>query len=501
MAAAPWLCDTSAVVGIAAKTAAAALLLCLGTLILACGGGGTTAPSATGTPLASETPGEQGRGDLVVSGSEPVAFAFAPDGRIFYTERTTGEIMVVQLAGSTVSPEQLALPPVLAARQDLARRADTQAESITAVSVTAMQWPDSCLGAAGVNEACAEVITPGYEVVLRVPGSASAYTYHTDETTNIRLAGVTAVSTAGQVFATLDIHYGDECGLIGIAVDPDFASNHYVYVYAVRPVAGNADVGKPAIVRYTDVNGQGAGPTVLLDLPETNPQTCAHVAGNLHFGPDGYLYVSVGNFEQPDVAAGLSAPLGKILRLNKADGSAAPDNPLAAQPGADARTFAYGFRNPFDFAFDPQTGKIYAPDNGPGNCDELNLIEPGQDYGVPGSLPPADVQSCLGLGGRDPIHLFAQPGQKPEEFGSNVAPAGVAFLTGDHYPQLGAGLLVCEFNPHALVLLQLGGPNQDQVTQETVVNNDCMFNVEIGNDGLIYYSNRQGIFRIPPQTP
>ena len=85
--------------------------------------GGTETRSATGTPSASETPGEQGRGELVVSGSEPVAFAFAPDGRMFYTERTTGEIMSVQLARSAVSPDQLALAPVLAARQDLARRA------------------------------------------------------------------------------------------------------------------------------------------------------------------------------------------------------------------------------------------------------------------------------------------------------------------------------------------------------------------------------------------
>lgn len=483
------------------RSARVLLALALFGVVAAGCGGGTEMRSSTGTPFASPTPAGQGRGDLVVSGSEAVAFAFAPDGRMFYTERTTGQIMFVRLAGASASPDQLTLPPVLAAKQDLARRVDAQVESVIVVSVAAMQWPDSCLGAGGVNEACAEVITPGYEVVLRAPGSAGEYTYHTDETSNVRIAGVTAVSTAGELFATLDIHYGDECGLLGIAVDPDFASNQYVYVYAVRPVAGNPDVGKPAVIRYTDLSGQGVDPTVLLDLPETNPQTCAHVAGNLHFGPDGYLYVSAGNFEQPEAAAGLSAPIGKILRLNKADGSAAPDNPFAAQPGADARIFAYGFRNPFDFAFDPQTGGIYAPDNGPGNCDELNLIEPGQDYGVPSSLPPADVRSCLGLGGKDPIYLFAQPGKKPEEFGSNVAPAGVAFLTGEHYPQLGAGLLVCEFNTHALHLLQLGGANRDQVTNETIVNSDCTFNVEIGDDGLIYYSNRQGIFRVPAEAP
>ncbi len=455
-------------------------------------------PTATVEP--TSTPDSANQGELITAASEPVAFAFAPDGRLFYTERTSGEIHTVQLVAQQATAEQLQHPAVLAAKEDLARRADTTADSVSVVSVTPKEWPDECLGLGDIADPCAQVVTPGFEVVLRAPGSDNTYTYRTDDTTRIGIEGVSPVAAESHVFATLDIHYGDECGLIGIDIDPEFEQNHHVYVYAVQPVEGRGDIGKPAIVRYTDVNGEGVDPVVLLEFPETDTDTCAHVSGNLHFGPDGFLYVSVGNFERPELSEGLAAPVGKILRLNKTDGSAAPGNPFESQAGAEPRTFAYGFRNPFDFAFDPQSGKIYAPDNGPGTCDELNVIEPGNDYGAPASLREADVESCLGLGGVDPIYLFAQEGKDPGEFGTNVAPAGVAFLRGTKYPRFGEGLLVCQFVTKELHILTLGGADQNDVTEDTTLNGDCSFNVEIGPDGLIYYSNREGIFRIAAQA-
>jgi glucose/arabinose dehydrogenase len=458
-------------------------------LFVACGGGddegGGAAPTAT--LIVS-----QGRGEPIVSASDPVAFAVAPDGRLFFTERTKGEIRTVSLGSSrAVSPDQLDLPPVQAARTDLAGRIGVPDDEIAVTVVTAMDWPDACLGLGEAGEACAAVVTPGYEVALSTADGRS-YSYRTDAGQQVRLAELDTVAT-GDLFAAVDVFQGDECGLLGIAIDPDFAQTRHVYVYATQPVRGRDNVGRPRIIRYRDVDGQGLEPTVIVDnLPETNPRTCAHVSGNLHFGPDGHLYVSVGNFEMPETAADLSSPLGKILRLNK-DGSAAPGNPFAGQSNADARVFAYGLRNPFDFAFHPETGALYAPDNGPGNCDELNIIEAGADYGVPRSLPLPDVESCLGLGGTDPIHLFAQPDMTAEEFGSNVAPAGVAF-TGD-------GLLVCEFNTGFLRLLQLQEPGYTTVGGEVLVNQDCRFNVEVAPDGAIYYSNREGIFRLAESSP
>ncbi|MCH7793431.1 MAG: PQQ-dependent sugar dehydrogenase, partial [Planctomycetes bacterium] len=170
----------------------------------------------------------------------------------------------------------------------------------------------------------------------------------------------------------------------------------------------------------------------------------------------------------------------------------------ASDANADPRVYAYGLRNSFDFAFHPVTGEIYAPDNGPGNCDELNLIKAGQDYGVPDSLPSANASTCLGLGGVDPINLFTRPGVPPEEFGSNIAPAGVAYLSGDLYPTLAEGLLVCSFNLNTLQLLELAPPEFDSV-QRTSDIADCQINVEVW-EGTIYYSKSNGIFLLPPEA-
>jgi glucose/arabinose dehydrogenase len=418
---------------------------------------------------------------------------------MFFTERALGEIHVVQ-TNQPVAPADQALAPVAAARELVAARFHTDASKVYVLSVTPEEWPDSCLGMPESGEVCAQVVTRGFEIRLAPEASTASLTYRSDEATNVRFDKLEAVSGKSDLFATVDSFQGSECGLLGIAVDPEFETNHYVYVYVTQPVPGE-NVGTPRVIRFTDVDGKGSEPTVIVgDLPTTNPDVCGHVSGNVHFGPDGYLYLSVGNFEEPDTAADLSQPTGKILRVNKADGSAATGNPFANNPTADKRVFAYGFRNPFDFAFSPETGKLYAPDNGPGNCDELNIVEPGADYGVPRSLPAAAVPSCLGLGGVDPIYLFALAGKKPEDFPSNVAPAGVAFLAGDRYPGFGAGLLVCEYMPQELHLLTFSGPNQDHVVNDKTVTSGCGYNVEV-NDGWIYFSNSHGIFQLPPQAP
>ncbi len=433
---------------------------------------------------------------------------------------------------------------VLVACEDLLTRSGETPDEV--VSVMSREWTDTCLGVPEPGEICAEAVVPGYEVLFAV--GSNRYTYHTDEDTNVRFAGfeirrpgedagaevvarglgavafdftpdgrllfnlrelgeiravdlASGVADDGAVFAEVEVFTGSECGLIGIAVDPEFASNGYVYVYATQPVADTDAVGKPRVIRYTDVDGVGMDPLVIVDdLPRTNPRTCAHVGGNLHFGPDGYLYLSIGNNERSEeaVAANLGSPLGKILRLNKEDGSAAPGNPFDANPNADPRVYAYGLRNSFDFAFHPVTGEIYAPDNGPGNCDELNLIKAGLDYGVPDSLPPANANTCLGLGGQDPIYLFTREGVPPSEFGSNVAPAGVAFLRDGTYPGLGTGLLVCEFLTGSLRYLEFEGVGQDIVSRDEVIFEPCRFNVEIGPDGLVYYSFDDAILRLPP---
>src|SRR5207245_5051257 len=149
------------------------------------------------------------------------------------------------------------------------------------------------------------------------------------------------------------------------------------------------------------------------DFPQTYPNHQGYNAnGDLHFGPDGFLYASVGDYDQgagdpakgshPEVIDDLSSPIGKLLRVNKADGSAAPGNPFAAQAGADPRVFAYGFREPFSFTFDPVSGSVYGTDNTTVSCEELNVITAGKNYGW-GTMGDFPFANCAAGRRQEPI--------------------------------------------------------------------------------------------------
>ena len=302
-------------------------------------------------------------------------------------------------------------------------------------------------------------------------------------------------------FAKLDVFRIGECGMIGLAIDPEFSENHYVYVYLAEPIQGRDDIGHPVVMRFTAVGNRGRDPTVLIgDLPNTNPKACSHLGGHLHFGPDGYLYVSMGELELKDPAQDLGSPLGKILRVDKGDGSAAPDNPFVDMPGADPRVFAYGLRNPYDFSFHPQSGQIYEAENGPSNCDEINIIMPGENYGHPMSYSDAEEPPCLERPGATPIYLPHRPGMRPEVFGSNVAPTGIHFVSGDVYPSIGDALLYCEWNTGFMRRLVLAGPGQDRVVDDSVVVEDCHLDITTDSEGIVYYSSFWEIRRLVPSS-
>ncbi len=318
--------------------------------------------------------------------------------------------------------------------------------------------------------------------------------------TELRSGDIRVVTPDGELlpepFAHMDVASEGEWGLLGIALDPDFQTNHYLYVYFMRPV--REKVARPVVLRLTDRDGRGLDPTVVLsDLPRTDPPEINHVAGHLHFGPDGYLYVSIGEFgRDPENSQDLSTVKGKMLRVDGRDGSAPEDNPLLDTPGADPRIYAYGLRNSFDFAFHPVSGKLYASENGPDRCDELNLIVPGRDYGWPS---PYLGDTCRTGEGVQPIYNFARPGKQAPESESTVAPTGVEFVAGKVYPTIGDSLLACEWSTGIMRALTLGGPGDAHVLDDRVVVRDCQLDVTTDPDGVIYYSNPGEIRRLLPE--
>ncbi|MFQ5880742.1 MAG: PQQ-dependent sugar dehydrogenase [Dehalococcoidia bacterium] len=300
-----------------------------------------------------------------------------------------------------------------------------------------------------------------------------------------------------QPFATVEAVHGQEnpeSGLIGLALDPDFESNHYVYIYYVAQLSRSQ--AQPIILRYTDQDSVGVSPTPIIDdLPKLDASHVFHIAGNLHFGPDGYLYVSIGNYDEDESAQDLSTPKGKILRVNKEDGSAPADNPFVGEPGADPRIFAYGFRNPFDFTIDPKSGQLYATENGPDRCDVLFLIVKGANYGWPDPWAP---NSCTVPGSPEPLYLFTRdPELKPWDPFSTVAPAGIQFVSPDLNEDLANSLLVCEYIGGKMRRLQLGGDNLDKIVSDTIlVQEGCGIDVSIDREGTIWYTNHSEIRRL-----
>ncbi|MBK9335586.1 MAG: PQQ-dependent sugar dehydrogenase [Lewinellaceae bacterium] len=177
-------------------------------------------------------------------------------------------------------------------------------------------------------------------------------------------------------FLLLPVDNHNERGLSGIAFHPDFAQNGYVYLYYTVPSAGHN--------RLIRVRAQGnfAVPGSEEVLLETDPMAGSiHNAGAMAFGPDGNLYLAVGEGADGPKAPSLNSLLGKVLRLH-ADGTIPQDNPFYQQAtGVYRAIYATGLRNPFSLAIQPGTGRIFAGDVGSNFFEEINDILPGADYG------------------------------------------------------------------------------------------------------------------------
>ncbi|MEO5976790.1 MAG: PQQ-dependent sugar dehydrogenase [Chryseolinea sp.] len=181
-------------------------------------------------------------------------------------------------------------------------------------------------------------------------------------------------------FLTLTVSSVGERGLVGVTLDPDFNTNHYIYLYYTVP-------GTPAhnrVSRFTangDVEETGSEQIIL----ELDPLSSAtnHNGGAMHFGLDGKLYIAVGENANSANAQNLNTYLGKLLRINK-DGSIPAGNPFPSGTEQKKRVWAYGLRNPFTFSIHPTTGRILVNDVGQVTWEEINdATIGGKNFGWP----------------------------------------------------------------------------------------------------------------------
>jgi glucose/arabinose dehydrogenase len=325
----------------------------------------------------------------------------------------------------------------------------------------------------GLNGPAAFTFLPDGRIVYLERGSGEVHIY--DRQTNIdhRFYKVPGVNGDG------------ERGALGVAVSPDWPESRTLYVYATRSSGAGL---KNQIVKVTRASGH-VSMRVLMTTPASSSPY--HNGGRILFGADGMLYAIVGEGHDSSNAQDLTGNLrGKLLRMTPS-GSVPPDNPIAG-----SRIYAFGIRNSYGFAFDPQTDRLWESENGPECMDEMNLIVAGGNFGWGPNENCGGVPGGTNNSGPTPRHL-------PKLwFVSTIGITGAAFcqdcgLTEEVEGQLFFGGV----NDGLLRRVALNAARNDvsggpvQVLESP---NGAIYSMEAAPDGRIYFSDSQGIYRLAP---
>lgn len=287
---------------------------------------------------------------------------------------------------------------------------------------------------------------------------------------------------ADSAFADIPgVNADGERGMLGIALDPDYPTRPYVYVYATRSVSGQL---RNQILRLTDRDGSGIDRTLVWSAPASSSPY--HNGGHIAFGPDGMLYAVVGDGHDASNAQDrTSNDRGKILRMTPR-GGVPHDNPFSS------RVYAYGIRNSFGFAFDPRTGRLWETENGPECNDELNRIVAGRNYGWGPS------ETCSGSAPRDTNQDGARPVLPKLWYTPTIAPTGVAFCERCGLGARSRGrLFFGAYNTGVIRRVTLNGARTGVRGQKIVyTHRSGILSMEVGPHGRLYFSDSGAIYRL-----
>jgi glucose/arabinose dehydrogenase len=286
------------------------------------------------------------------------------------------------------------------------------------------------------------------------------------------LAGVPAVSAIGQV------------GLLDVALDPRFTDNHRIFFTFSEPVGdtySNIVVARARLDAHalTDVN------VIFRAKPALPARTlAANEGGRIAIGRDGNVFVTIGDRSKSppwDMAQRLDTDLGKIIHITP-DGAPAPGNPFLGRTGALPEIWSIGHRSEEGLAIDP-AGRLWETEHGPRGGDELNTPEAGKNYGWPVIVHGIDYPGeTIGAGitkkdGMEPPHYYWDP---------VLAPSGLAFYTGNLFPQWKNSVFVGGLRGQMLDRLTLDG---DKIVAEEPLLVDMhsrIRDVRIGPEGAVY---------------
>jgi aldose sugar dehydrogenase len=321
-------------------------------------------------------------------------------------------------------------------------------------------------------------------------------------------------------------------GFYDAVLDPDFERNRYVYLTYFAPPKGEPAREWPIDHFYTEVWTRTLAERRVLDLGEETVARArlsadrrrledldvliqARVQRRIVFARDGTMFVTGADAfrfydtdldgverdftDEPDVRRNFS---GRVIRINP-DGSIPPDNPWLGRATVARETFAHGFKDPEGAALHPQTGELWVIDHGPQGGDEVNIVRAGRDYGWP------DVSYGVQYDARRPDGrtnvpvgngLTSMPGvEEPVYFWvPSIAPAGMAFYTGELFPEWQGDLFIGAMAGRHLVRLVLDG---ERVVAEERLLEDLdtrIREVRQGPDGALYLLAANSLLRVTP---
>jgi aldose sugar dehydrogenase len=270
-------------------------------------------------------------------------------------------------------------------------------------------------------------------------------------------------------------------GLLDVAIDPDFKSNNLVYLTYSEPGEGGASTA----VARGKLGESGLDGVEVIFRQEPKVEGGNHFGSRLVFAPDGKLFVTLGERFTFTPAQDLTNDLGKIVRINP-DGSVPKDNPFVGRKDARPEIWSYGHRNPQGAAIHPETGKLWETEFGPRGGDELNIPQPGANYGWP----------VVSWGNHYTGEDIPDPPTHPEfadaiyHWNPVISPSGITFYTADAIPAWKGNLLIAGLSEQAIVRLTLDG--EKVVGEERIPMGARIRDVVQGPDGAVYALTDEG---------
>lgn len=298
-----------------------------------------------------------------------------------------------------------------------------------------------------------------------------------------RMRIVTPDGEVGEpVSGVLPVFAEDEGGLLDIVLDPRFADNALIYWSFSEPAADGRTGATTAVARGRLTANSLSEVEVIFRQAESLADG-THFGSRLLFTPEGHLLVSLGDRSRRDDAQSLASLHGKIVRIDR-DGRPVAGNPFAGTQGARPEIWSLGHRNVQGLAIHPETGELWATEHGPQGGDELNVIEPGHNYGWPVISYGCEYRDCATIGeGTEKAGL-----EQPATWWGPIstAPSGMVFLTSDRYPDWKGQMFIGTLRGQAVVRIKLSG--HQVVEQQRIATGlvSRIRDVRQGPDGWLY---------------